>query len=98
MSSRFRYLLLSLIAGVLLWLAWPTSPGVVFIFVALTPLLWLAENVHNKKTYWACTLLAFIVFNVGTTWWVGNTTVPASGIFANLFTALLMTIPFTSYY
>ncbi|PUZ27443.1 Apolipoprotein N-acyltransferase [Chitinophaga costaii] len=98
MSSRFQYLLLSLIAGTLLWLAWPSSPGTLFIFVALTPLLWLAENVRNIKAYWAWTLLAFTLFNAATTWWVGNTTVPASGVFANLFTALLMTIPFTSYY
>ncbi|PUZ29238.1 apolipoprotein N-acyltransferase [Chitinophaga parva] len=98
MSSRFRYLLLSILAGILLWLAWPSSPGTVFIFVALTPLLWLADQVKNKKAYWAWMLLAFTIFNVGTTWWVGNTTVPASGVFANLFTALLMTIPFTSFY
>lgn len=85
-------------AGILLWLAWPSSPGTVFIFVALTPLLWLADQVQNKKAYWGFLLLAFTIFNVGTTWWVGNTTVPASGVFANLFTALLMTIPFTSFY
>lgn len=97
MSSRLRYLILSLVAGLLMWLSWPTSPGTVFIFIALTPLLWLTEQVRNKTACWGYVLLTFTVFNVGTTWWVGNTTLPASGAFANIFTALLMTIPFTMY-
>lgn len=38
-----------------------------------------------------------LIWNVATTWWVGNTTVPASGVFANSFNALLMSIPWLAY-
>ncbi len=41
--------------------------------------------------------LAFWIWNTGSTWWVGNTIVLASGIFANAFNALLMSIPWLAY-
>ncbi len=89
---------LSVISGVLLWAAWPTSPLTFLIFVAWTPLLWLESRSTRLIRFWALTYLALLLWNVGTTWWVGNTTVPVSGILANVLNALIMTVPWVGYY
>ncbi|HVI46579.1 MAG TPA: apolipoprotein N-acyltransferase [Chitinophaga sp.] len=94
---RFRFLLLSIISGLLLWLAWPTSPLTPLIFVGFTPLLFVAEKVNSRWKFFGLIYLSFLIWNVGTTWWVGNTTLPASGVFANSFNALLMSIPWLAY-
>ncbi|MFY0252327.1 apolipoprotein N-acyltransferase [Chitinophaga sp. 30R24] len=91
------YLLLSILSGLLLWLAWPTMPLTPLIFIALTPLLYIAEKVKHRWKYFGLVYLAFLVWNAASTWWVGNTTLPASGVFANCFNALLMSIPWLAY-
>lgn len=91
------YFLLSLISGLLFWLAWPTMPFTLLIFIAFTPLLYIADKVSHPGKYFGLVFLAFLTWNAAATWWVGNTTVPASGVFANVFNALLMTIPWMAY-
>ncbi|MEC5142286.1 apolipoprotein N-acyltransferase [Chitinophaga sp. 212800010-3] len=91
------FILLSILSGLLFWLAWPTMPLTPLIFVAFTPLLYISEKVHNRWKYFGLIYLAFLIWNVASTWWVGNTTVPASGVFANTFNALLMSIPWLAY-
>lgn len=90
-------LLLSIIAGGIMWAAWPTSPLTFLVFIGLVPLLAVADRVSNRAAWFGLSFLTFWIWNTGTTWWVGNTTVPASGIFANAFNALLMTIPWMGY-
>lgn len=96
-SQRLLPWLLSICCGLLLWAAWPTSPLTFLIFVAFVPLLYLTERVDNRWRYFGCVFLAMLVWNVGTTWWVGNTPVPVSGVLANLFNALMMSIPWLGY-
>lgn len=90
-------LLLSILTGGLLWAAWPTSPLTFLVFIGLVPLLAIADKVNNRAIYFGLIYLALWIWNTGTTWWVGNTTVPASGIFANAFNALLMSVPLMGY-
>ncbi len=90
-------LLLSILSGLLMWGGWPTSPLTFLVFIGLTPLLAITDRVKDGRAYFGLLFLAFWIWNTGTTWWVGNTTVPASGIFANAFNALLMTIPWWGY-
>lgn len=91
-------LLLSIASALLLWAAWPTSPLTFLIFVAFVPLLAMSDRMTDRPgAYFGLLFLAFWIWNTATTWWVGNTTVPASGIFANAFNALLMTIPWMGY-
>ncbi len=90
-------LLLSLIAGSILWAAWPTSPLTFLVFIGFVPLLAITDMVKNRAAYFGLLYLALWIWNTGTTWWVGNTTVPVSGIFANAFNALLMSIPWLGY-
>lgn len=91
-------LLLSILSGLLLWAAWPTSSLTFLIFIAFVPLLAMSDRMTERPAaYFGLLFLAFWIWNTATTWWVGNTTVPASGIFANAFNALLMTIPWMCY-
>ncbi|NIG53239.1 apolipoprotein N-acyltransferase [Chitinophaga sp. Cy-1792] len=94
---KLRSILISIITGIILWLSWPTMPFTPLIFIAFTPLLYLTEKVKHRAAYFRLVFLAFLIWNVGSTWWVGNTPVPASGMFANSFNAFLMTIPFMGY-
>lgn len=89
--------LLSVGSGLLLWAAWPTSPLTPLIFIAFIPLLYLTDTVQHRWTYFGCVYLAMLIWNVGTTWWVGNTTVPLSGVAANMTNALMMTVPWLGF-
>ncbi len=91
------YLLLSILSGLICWLAWPTMPLTPLIFIAFTPLLYISDKVQHRWKYFGLLFLAFLVWNVASTWWVGNTTLPLSGVFANCFNALLMSIPWLGY-
>ncbi|MGX5820456.1 apolipoprotein N-acyltransferase [Chitinophaga lutea] len=86
-------LLLSLLSGCILWAAWPTSSLTLLIFIGFMPLLAITDRVYGRGAYFGLIYLALWIWNTGTTWWVGNTPVPASGVFANAFNALLMSIP-----
>ncbi len=94
---KLRSIILSIISGLLLWLSWPTMPFTPLVFIALTPLFYLTEKIRHRGAYFGLIFLSFLVWNVGSTWWVGNTPVPASGVFANSFNAFLMTIPWLMY-
>lgn len=89
--------LLSIGSGLLLWAAWPTSPLTLLIFIAFIPLLYLTDIMQHRWAYFGSVYLAMLIWNVGTTWWVGNTTVPVSGVLANVTNALIMTIPWLGY-
>ena len=91
--SKRAPLLLSLLSGGTLWAAWPTSPLTFLVFAGIVPLLALADRVERRGLFFGLVDLALWIWNTGTTWWVGNTPVPASGVFANAFNALLMSIP-----
>ncbi|NSL88488.1 apolipoprotein N-acyltransferase [Chitinophaga sp. Mgbs1] len=92
-----KNLLLCVLSSVLLWLAWPTMPVTPLIFLGFLPLLYITEKVRHRTKYFGLVFLSLLLWNVATTWWVGNTTLPASGVFANSFNALLMSIPWLAY-
>lgn len=92
-------LLLCLLSGFLLWIGWVPRPFVASLFVAFVPLLWIEHQLSymprkSNSRVWAYSYLTFLLWNVFTTWWVGNTTAPISGVLANVLNALLMTVPF----
>ena len=74
MTRIFR-VFLSLLSGVLLSLSWLGFPGWM-LFAAFIPLLFLDQFfVDNKRLYgsisfWGHAFLAFIIWNIITTWWV----------------------------
>jgi apolipoprotein N-acyltransferase len=96
--NRWLPILLSLAGALLLWAAWPTSPLTFLIFIAFIPLLRIADLVTHRGKYFGCIFLTLFLWNVATTWWVGNTTVPASGLAANLINTLVMSVPLLGYH
>lgn len=98
MYNRLSTILFSLAGALLLWAAWPTSPLTFLIFIAFIPLLWLADNVTHRGKFFGAIFLTLFLWNVATTWWVGNTTVPASGLAANLINTVVMSVPLLGYH
>jgi apolipoprotein N-acyltransferase len=97
-NRRWLPVLLSISGAVLLWAAWPTSPLTFLIFIAFIPLLRLADVVESRSKFYGCIYLSLFIWNVATTWWVGNTTVPISGLAANLINTTVMSVPLLGYY
>jgi apolipoprotein N-acyltransferase len=72
-------ILLSLLSGLLLWIAWPpTSYTPCLLFIGLVPMLVAMENIiqsnvanRGKKLFWT-TFLGFFVWNSLSIWWVYN--------------------------
>ncbi|TXH22273.1 MAG: apolipoprotein N-acyltransferase [Chitinophagaceae bacterium] len=97
MSKNLSSFLLSISGALLLWLAWPTSPLTLLIFIAWVPLLLLAnKNIKNSK-FILLSLLHMMLWNVLTTWWLINSTM-IGGISAFIVNSILMTIPWTLYF
>ncbi len=95
--NRINRILLSFLSGVLLSLAWLGFPGWT-LFIAFVPLLFLDNFfVEHKLEYrsvlfWGHAFLAFLIWNVITTWWIMNATIigAALAIIANSFVMSLV--------
>ena len=89
-------ILLSILSGVLLWLSWPVLNTTVLIFIAFVPLLYAADFVKTKATFFYLSFLTTVIWNIGTTWWVVNST--GFGVIAFVLNGLLMSMPLLGYY
>ena len=97
-----KNILLALLSGGLLAGAWVTYGFTALIFIALVPLLLMELRVrtryqHTKRKVFALSYLAFLVWNVPTTWWIWYST-QIGAIFAILANTLLMTLTFFLYH
>jgi len=76
--------LLALLSGVLLWLSWYPYGFTFLIFIAFVPLLMVSDILHESEkgfAFWQglwFSFLAFLIWNVGVTWWIWNSTPPGS--------------------
>ena len=89
---------MALLSGLLLTAAWPTWGIAGLTFVGFVPLLLIEGRIargESGKLFWL-SFLAFIVWNVATTWWVWNAT-PAA-IAAWILNALFMAIVFNVFH
>ncbi len=96
-----RYLL-SVLSGVLLTLCFPYSGSVTpLIFIALVPLLIveddLIESNKNRFHLYPHSYFTFLIYNLGTTWWIYNST-DVGAYMAFIFNSLLMTWGFQVYH
>jgi apolipoprotein N-acyltransferase len=89
--------ILGVLSGLLLFAAWPVSPFTFLIFIAFIPLFRLQEQQVSRRAFFLWTYLAMLVWNVCTTWWIMNSTVPG-GMMAMLANSLLMCIPWLAFY
>ena len=73
--------LLSILSGTLLTLSWPVHGLSFFVFFSLIPLFFVEDQISSdslkrKKTrLFAISFLGFFIWNIGTTWWIVNSTV-----------------------
>jgi apolipoprotein N-acyltransferase len=93
----YKNLFLSLSSGILLWLSWPVSPLTFFIFFAFVPLLLLETAVRSRLSFLGWTYLTLLIWNIGSTWWICNSTLPG-GVAAIVLNSLLMCIPWMAFY
>lgn len=103
MNIKLSWFFAATISGLLLYVGWVPLPAWITLLFAFVPLLWAEHSIagftnRTRRWVWAVSYLCFLVWNVSTTWWVGNTTSPMSGVLANVLNALLMTIPFMLYH
>ncbi len=92
-----KYLLLcSLLGGLLLTLAWPVSPLTPLVFVAWIPLLFLADTIISRRSFFLFCYIHMLTWNAGTTWWIWNAD-PVAGVSAIVANSLLMCLPWWLY-
>lgn len=97
--SRVHFLLLGLISGVILTLAWPQRGFPGLLFIGFLPLLWLEEKIHqHREQYIRFSVLiytypGFFIWNLLTTWWIANSTL-VGAIMAVVLNSLFMAIVF----
>jgi apolipoprotein N-acyltransferase len=94
--KKYQPILLSLLSGLLLFIAWPMTNITVAIFIAFVPLLILEQYSFSRLRYFGLIYLALFVWNITTTWWIWNSTMIGASlaIFVN---SLLMCIPFMGF-
>ncbi len=95
--KRPHPVILTIISGILLWLSWPTSPLTPFIFFAFVPLLSVADTETRKTTFFGHSFLALLLWNLGSTWWIWNST-DIGSIAAIVANSLLMCLPWWGYH
>lgn len=90
---------LSVLTGIALTLAFPFSGSLTpLIFIAWTPIYLVALKLKEQPRAWlsffGLTYLNFLIFNIGTTWWIWNSTA-GGAIMAFVCNSLLMAIAMT---
>jgi apolipoprotein N-acyltransferase len=91
---------LAILSGLLMGISWPETGGIApLFFIALIPLLYLEhlvsqnpEKLKSRHVFFNA-YLAFLTFNVFTTWWIWNAD-PAGMIMAEVLYTLFMAIIF----
>lgn len=95
MVSDKKLYLLSVLSGLLFFLAWPPLGFPAILFVAFVPLLQIEDAFSSGRTpskrimLFVLSFLSFFIWNVTTTFWVCNASM-AGGIMAILANSLLM--------
>lgn len=84
-------------SGLLLVASWPVSPFTFCIFFAFVPLLWVAHSTTKIRTFIGFAFLSLLIWNVGTTWWIWNSTELGS-IAAMIANSVLMCVPLWGYF
>lgn len=90
--KKLHPLLLSALSGLILTLAWPPLPTSFLIFVAFIPLFFLLETGITRFRFLSLVLLAMLLWNSITTWWMWNSTAPGA-IAAIIVNSLFMCMP-----
>jgi apolipoprotein N-acyltransferase len=98
LSTNKKRLFASLLSGLLFVIGFPEIGNLsVVSFFAFIPLLWVEHSIFESKDksrkVFTYAYLTFIVFNIGTTWWIWNASV-GGAIMAFTMNSLVMTVFF----
>ena len=102
-NGNHRWFYLSLLSGLLFVAGFPNSPLTPLLFFAFVPLLIIADEIRDSKVVnprrvlMRYTFNAFVIWNIGSTWWVSNAAI-FPGLIANFLNALLMCMPILLYF
>lgn len=103
LENKDRLMSYSILSGILLWLSFPTFPTTFLLFFAFIPLLLVEDEISksraetSKAEVFRYSYLTFTIWNILTTYWVGNTALVA-GLFAIFLSSAFMTIPFVLFH
>ena len=94
--NRSLPLIMAVVGGILLSVAWPPLPYTPLLFIAWIPLLWVERTLRSHGLFVGLLLLHMLIWNGLTTWWIWYASVPGavSAITAN---SLLMCLPWIGY-
>lgn len=81
----------------MLVLAWPVYPFTFLIFFAWVPILFLADKEARTIRFFWLTYAALLIWNVGTTWWIWNSTGPGA-VAAVIGNSFLMSAPLWAFH
>ena len=100
--TRAQRYLLSLCSGLLLSISFPFTGSITpLVFIGFIPLLFLSEDLQAKsKGGWHLflqTYIAFLIFNLETTWWVANSSF-VGALLAFVFNTLFMSLTFVLFH
>lgn len=95
--NRLHSFFYGLLAGLLLVFAWPVFPFTPLIFLAWVPVFYLIDREEKRIRFFWFGYLAMFIWNVGTTWWIWNSTAPGA-IAAFLFNSLFMCVPLMGFH
>ena len=97
LGKKYRFIL-SILSGLMLTLSFPEIGNMFFLaFFALIPLLFIEKEIYDNK-YKSSKLLVhsyltFLIYNIGTTWWIWNAS-PGGAVMAFTLNALIMALTF----
>ncbi|MDL2228083.1 apolipoprotein N-acyltransferase [Odoribacter sp. OttesenSCG-928-L07] len=101
-KNNSKNLLLAILSGLLLALAWPTYGFSPLIFIGFVPLLLIERDLvqYVRKYSWLLlrySFVAFLIFNFVTCWWIGKVAL-AAGLASCLLNTIVMTFFFQVYH
>lgn len=102
-GNNARWFLLSILSGFLFVGGFPNSPLTPLMFIAFVPLLVIADEIKHseisikKRLFMRYAYNSFVIWNIGSTWWVGNAGL-IPGLIANFLNAFFMTLPLLLFY
>jgi apolipoprotein N-acyltransferase len=92
--KKIQFIGYSVLAGILLFAAWPVTNLTFIVFFAWLPLLFVADKA--KGIFWY-SFITLLIWNALTTWWIWNST-DVGSIAAIIANSLLMCIPWKGYF
>ncbi len=101
--KRIHLLMLALLSAALFSISWPARGFPAFLFAAFIPLFiiedYFTRPPRRRSTFqvFLYSYLAFVIWNLLTTWWVSNSTL-FGGVFAIVCNSLFMSITFITYH